>query len=384
MRFHIVGLPHTQTNLHHSACAFTMKIYHFIQMMTSLGHECIHYGVEGSEVECDDIIIMSKGEQERFFGSYNPEQLYNVDWSGKAEYWKLLNDRAAVEINKRSQKQDFVCLIMGTLNKPLHDQLTPNKTLTVEYGIGYNGTFSNYRVFESYAHMHKIWGAQGSYDPDGKFYDSVIPNYLQPTDYPFQSKKDNYFLYLGRLIQRKGIHIAIETCKRIGTKLVIAGQGCKEYDPQKHSLLCEDGQYYQYDNMEFVGFATGKKRADLFSKAKAVFVPTVYIEPFGAVAIEAQMAGTPAITTDFGAFPETVEHGRTGFRCHTLNEFVTAACNVSNLNPYYIHKRAVNMYSMDKVRWRYQTYFQQLLDLWDNGWYALHQEIDEFWLKGYR
>ena len=32
-----------------------------------------------------------------------------------------------------------------------------NDVMTVEYGIDYNGTFAKYRVFESYAHMHKIW-----------------------------------------------------------------------------------------------------------------------------------------------------------------------------------------------------------------------------------
>jgi hypothetical protein len=63
--------------------------------------------------------------------------------------------------------------------------------------------------------MHKIWGAQGGYDPDGRFYDAVIPNYLNPDDYPFQPKKQDYFLYRGRLIQRKGIKIAVETCLRV-------------------------------------------------------------------------------------------------------------------------------------------------------------------------
>ena len=36
--------------------------------------------------------------------------------------------------------------------------------------------------------MHKVWGAQGGFDPDGKFYDVVIPNYLKPDDYPFQRR----------------------------------------------------------------------------------------------------------------------------------------------------------------------------------------------------
>ena len=100
--------------------------------------------------------------------------------------------------------------------------------MAVEYGIGYNGTFAKFRVYESYSHMHKIWGAQGGYDPEGKFYDVVIPNYLNPADYPFRPRggRGDYYLYLGRLVKRKGINIAVETCKRLGVKLKIAGQGC--------------------------------------------------------------------------------------------------------------------------------------------------------------
>jgi glycosyltransferase involved in cell wall biosynthesis len=383
MRFHVVALPHTQTNMHHSACAFTMKTLHFVQMMHSLGHEVYHYGVEGSQVCCrEDIVVMSKAEQEGFFGPYNPDALYDVDWSGKAAYWKLMNDRTAAAINCRKQRGDFVCIIMGALNRPLA-QAVGDDVMVVEYGIGYNGTFAKYRVFESYAHMHKIWGAEGGYDPDGRFYDTVIPNYLNPADYPFdpQTVRGDYYLYLGRLIKRKGIHIAVETCKRLGAKLVIAGQGCTGVEGNR--IHCADGEVYEGDNLAYVGFATGEKRARLYQKAIATFVSTTYVEPFGAVAIESQMAGTPAITTDFGAFPETVEHGRTGFRCHTLNEFVWAAKQAPALNPLDIHERAASRYSMDVVKWQYQTYFERLHDLWGQGWYAVHEQPDQRWLRGY-
>lgn len=169
MRFHLIGLPHTQTDAKkHCACAFTCKIAHFATMMSSLGHEVIHYGAEGSVVDCaEHVTIISQAEQERFFGPFDPSALYNVDWTGQAPYWKLTNDRAAAEINKRKQHGDFVGIIAGYMNAPLAEAVG-NDVLVVEYGIGYNGPFAQFRVFESYAHMHKIWRTEGGLDPDGR------------------------------------------------------------------------------------------------------------------------------------------------------------------------------------------------------------------------
>ena len=387
-RFHVAGLPHTTLGMEHSACAFSMKARHLIQMMESLGHECFHYGVEGSDIGqwCEDVPILSRKEQEGFFGPYNPDALYEVDWSGRAPYWQLFHTRAAAEINRRKRQGDFLCIITGTLSLPLVEAVEGN-VMVVEYGAGYNGLLprkpGRYRVYESHSHMHKIWGAEGGFDPDGYWYDTVIPNYLNPEDYPFKADggQGGYYLYLGRLIKRKGVHIAVETCKRLGAKLKIAGQGCVKVEGNR--IYCADGEVYEGDNLEYVGFATGQKRASLYQNAIATFVPTTYIEPFGAVAIESQMAGTPAITTDFGAFPETVEHGKTGFRCHSLNEFLQAAKHAPLLDRYHIHDRAVSRYAMDSVRWQYETYFKRLQDLWGEGWYTLRPESDAHWLAGY-
>jgi hypothetical protein len=182
-----------------------MKIYHLVQMLQSLGHEVFHYGCEDSEVYewATDVPIITRKEQGGWFGKYNPDALYNVDWSPKAPYWRIMNERAAAEINKRKSPHDFVLVIAGSLNQPIEQMVGPD-VMVVEFGCGYNGVFSKYRVFESYAHMHKIWGAQGGYDPDGKFYDAVIPNYLNPDDYPFKAEKQDYISLFGKIDSQKG------------------------------------------------------------------------------------------------------------------------------------------------------------------------------------
>jgi len=92
-----------------------------------------------------------------------------------------------------------------------------------------------------------------------------------------------------------------------------------------------------------------------------VFVPTIYLEAFGGVNVEAQLCGTPAITTNFGVFPETVVHGKTGFRCDTLQDFVNAADQASQLDPIEIRAHA-ERYLMDNVKWEFEKWWSDLYE----------------------
>lgn len=106
------------------------------------------------------------------------------------------------------------------------------------------------------------------------------------------------------------------------------------------------------------------------SKAKGLFMPTTYLEPFGYVAIEAMFSGTPVITTDGGAFPETVLHGVTGYRCRNLEEFIWAAKNIKKIKPADCRRWAMGNYSMKKATERYKDYFTKIMNLYRKGWYT--------------
>jgi len=365
-RFHVVGLPHTQTTLEYNVCAYTMKVVKFCRMMKSLGHEVLLYASEDNDAPCDELItVVTKAEQVEWFGDFDFKQdFFTIGWQGNEPYWATTNTRIASEIKQRARPRDFVCIVGGTCQQGIASSL-PGMAV-VEIGIGYNGTFAPYRVFESYAHMHWIYGTERS--DYGRFFDAVIPNYFDPAEFPYRAKKDDFYLFVGRMIERKGLAIASEVTRQIGAKLVLVGQGVERIEGNR---IISPEVTIEGDHLLHLGYADIAKRGELMSRAKAVFVCSTYLEPFGGTSIEPLFCGTPVITTDWGAFPENILHGVVGYRTRTLAEGMWAAQHVDKLDPATIRQYATSNFSLERVKYLYQAYFEQLYSLWDdNGWYA--------------
>jgi glycosyltransferase involved in cell wall biosynthesis len=105
--------------------------------------------------------------------------------------------------------------------------------------------------------------------------------------------------------------------------------------------------------------------------AAATLMPTIYVEPFGGVAVESMMCGTPVVTTDFGAFTETVVEGVSGYRFQTLQEAVDRTVLAMELDREAVRQHAVDLYSLDAVEPLYDRWFTNLDGLWGEGWTAL-------------
>lgn len=365
-RFHVVSLPHTQTTKDYTMCAYTNKVRLFSKMMHERGHEIILYSSQDNDAPCTEHVnVISKQDQKMLFGDYDwKSEFFKIEWKGNEPYWQLMNENAAKKINKRKKHKDFVLLVAGYCQKPISDKVG-NGVLVVEPFVGYTGTFCNFRVFESYSHMHLCYGIWGGNSYDGKFYDGVVPGYYDPNDFPVYKDTKDYLLYVGRLVKRKGLEVAIETARATKRKLIIAGQGGKK-TPEG---LVIDGSTYTDDNLEYIGSVGVEERAKLMGEAHAVLTPTLYVEPFGNVGAETLMAGTPLISTDWGAFTDYNVDGLTGYRCRTLKEFVKAVDNVSNLDRDKIRRYARSKFSLEVVGKQFEQYFDRLYDLWDKGWY---------------
>jgi glycosyltransferase involved in cell wall biosynthesis len=326
--------------------------------MMHTDYDLIHYGHEKSDVFCKEHVTVTDDKVlEKAYGNYDWKKGFfkhnTTDYAHQVFY-----KNAQKELKERAEKGDAILCFWGRGHQPVVENLEKGCHV-IEPGIGYDAgsVFAPHKVFESYAVMHAIYGEQKIRHPP--WYDSVIPNYFDLEDFEFNENKKDYFLFLSRITEIKGIHIAIQATEKIGAKLVVAGQGdLKELGYEKIPA-----------HVECVGFADVEKRKELMRDARALILPTHYIEPFGGVTIEAMLSGTPIITTDWGCFTENNLHGITGYRCRTMDHFTWAARNIDKIKPKKCRDWAEKNFSLKRVGKMYKEYLTSINNLMFDGFY---------------
>lgn len=139
---------------------------------------------------------------------------------------------------------------------------------------------------------------------------------LDPAEFLFQTKKHDYDFFIGRLHSAKGYHWAIEGAKRTNRRLLLAGGWRPSFSIR----------------IRFVGEVDGKKKAELLSGARCLWMPALWDEPFGLTTIEALFSGTPVLATRRGALPEVLTP-EVGALCDTLDEMVEASRTIASRKP---------------------------------------------------
>ena len=376
-RIHSLGIPHTATNKEYLTCAFTQKVLKGNTMFHRLNHEVIHYGNEASDTDCTEhVTVTTRDDLKKAYGDTDfSKDFYQFDRTDHAYQTFFKNTVPA--LNARLQENDMILCWFGTGQLDVIRHLDPDvkqKAFVVEPGIGYPYTFAPYKVYESYCRMHAdifAWSQAHDIYNDLKkkvpgldtifpykrqhyttppWHDTVIPNYFDPTDFDFRADNDGYYMFIGRLIDTKGLELAMRLADKMGKKLIVAGQGD----------FVKNMGFEPWDCVELVGSVGLEERRKLMAGAEIGICASYYPEPFCGTHIEFLMSGTPILTTDWGVFPETVPHGIVGFRCRTFNAFVAAARNIHEIQPSVCRQWAEHNFSLDRVSLMYQAYFDNI------------------------
>ncbi len=165
----------------------------------------------------------------------------------------------------------------------------------------------------------------------------------------FDLHKDEYLLFLGRLVPEKGIHYLIEAYQNLRTdkKLVIAG-GCSDSDEYGQQLrkMAEGNE-----NILFTGFVQGRVLEELYSNAYAYVLPSD-LEGMPLSLLEAMSYGNCCVTSDIEECADVMEdHGMTFPKSNTkaLAAVLQQLCDEPETVTHY--KDGAADYITEKYNW---------------------------------
>jgi len=141
-----------------------------------------------------------------------------------------------------------------------------------------------------------------------KFLNNFYTNKIVSEKITVPKKEENYLLYFGRLAPEKGVHLIIAALKNSSENLKIAGEGPEEFNLK--NLVKKLGLKKQ---VEFLGFKSGQDLNKLISRAKAVIIPSIWLENMPLNLLEALAYGKIVIAAEIGGIPEIIKNGENGW-----------------------------------------------------------------------
>ncbi len=161
----------------------------------------------------------------------------------------------------------------------------------------------------------KNYGRKTRFIPNGTTKAEILPADIIKRE--FELEKDNYILYLGRIVPEKGIQYLIDAFKNVDTdkKLVIAG-GASDTDSFMNELK---EKAKNDDRIIFTGFVQGKKLEELYSNAYIYTLPSD-LEGMPLSLLEAMSYGNCCLVSDIAECADVVENVGVKFKKSNVND----------------------------------------------------------------
>jgi glycosyltransferase involved in cell wall biosynthesis len=209
-------------------------------------------------------------------------------------------------------------------------------------------------VYEKYRDGYFVSVSDSDRAP-GLNYLATVYNGIDVALYPQRATRGEDLIFIGRIHPDKGVHLAIETARKCGRRLLIAG-------------IVQDASYFREEvepqlddkQMCYVGAADVKQKNDLFASAFALLHLNTIPERFGLVLAEANAAGVPVIAMDLGSCGEVIEQGVTGFLVTNVAGAVTALEGVPAIDDGACRRRVQARFSVATMVEAYERVYARI------------------------
>lgn len=188
---------------------------------------------------------------------------------------------------------------------------------------------------------------------------------------PTVSRLPNQLLFVGRLVEKKGVKYLLHALKEVSktlpdTTLVIAGSGPLQAELEHLTQMLELTQ-----QVTFTGRLEHKALVRLYQESTVAVFPFIQasngdMEGLGLVMVEAMGCGCPVVTSNLPAVRDVVKHGKTGYLVESGNvlDLSTQITKVLNKHPHSIAPNRQSFirqqFDWDTVTHQYQNIIQTL------------------------
>lgn len=265
-------------------------------------------------------------EAEKIFKDYQPDIIHIHTLHHRISY-------GVIDLAKQFSKAVFMTLhdSQTVFNRKLFPKrktcdLNPEYDYKISWfdnfkkdGLGYN-PFQKFFIKRALKKVDKIFAVsyalKGALEANGISNIEVIHNGINADEWAGEEATHNNILFAGRVDEAKGVKVLVNAFNIINSqipeaKLTIVGDGDFKTDKNK--------------NIKILPWQSRENMKRIFSESAIVVAPSLYLDPFPTVNLEAMAAGRPVVGTCFGGTPEVVLDNETGYIVNPYNEKELAA-----------------------------------------------------------
>ncbi len=168
----------------------------------------------------------------------------------------------------------------------------------------------------------------------------VKPNFMKKNEGYAERNIGDYFLFLGRLDELKGIHTLIDAWGVLDEKLIVIGDG-----PERDCIE-RIVKEKKMKNISLKGFIEREEALEYLKRSKALIVPSEWYEGLPMTIIEAFSCGVPVIGSRIGNIEAVIEDKYNGllFDFKDKNKLIEVVKNFESEENKLLSKSAYTLF----------------------------------------
>jgi len=185
----------------------------------------------------------------------------------------------------------------------------------------------------------------------------LVYNGIDISQFKFNEKPKDYFIWIGRICKDKGIENAIKIAKKLRIKLFLAGQ----LQPMYKNYFETKIKPNLTQKIRYLGELKQSQLSSFYGKARAFLYPIEWEEPFGLCMAESMACGTPVIAFDKGSAREVIKDGKTGFVVKDISEMAKSIGKIDQINRENCRKWVEKEFTIEKMVNNYEKVYYKVL-----------------------